>query len=141
MTGAALQIENLVSGYGDAMVLGGVSLALSRGEVMAVLGKNGMGKTTLLNTIMGFLPVRSGSIQIFGTDTKGMSPHRRAGHSVAYSPQEQPIFQDLTVEENLRLGLHSDRGYASAFERISDFFPVLGDRRARASVAPASNAH
>jgi ABC-type branched-subunit amino acid transport system ATPase component len=129
MTGAALQIENLVSGYGEAMVLRGVSLTLSSGEVMAVLGKNGMGKTTLLNTIMGFLPVSSGSIRIFGTDTKGMSPHRRAALSVAYSPQDQPIFQELTVEENLRLGLRSDRVYTSAFERISDFFPVLRERR------------
>ena len=129
MTATALQVIGLTSGYGEAMVLRDVSLTLPPGEVLAILGKNGMGKTTLLNTIMGFLPARSGSIQIFGTETAGMSPHQRAALSVAYSPQDQPIFQDLTVEENLRLGLRSDRGFASAFEHVSGFFPVLAERR------------
>src|SRR5262249_31402015 len=133
MTVAAIQIAGLTSGYGEAMVLRDVSLTLLPGEVLAVLGKNGMGKSTLLNTIMGFVPARSGSIRLFVPETKGMPPHRRAALSVSYSPQDQPIFQDLTVEENLRLGLRSDRDFAPAFEHVSGFFPVLAQRRRQAA--------
>jgi ABC-type branched-subunit amino acid transport system ATPase component len=126
---AALQIEHLTSGYGEAMVLRDITLTLQQGEVLAVLGKNGMGKSTLLKTIMGFLPPRSGAIRIHGALATGLPPHRLAARSVAYSPQDQAIFQDLSVEENLRLGLRSDRGFASALDRVAALFPFLAQRR------------
>lgn len=133
MTGTALEIAGLTSGYGEAMVLRDVALALPAGQVLAVLGKNGMGKSTLLKTIMGFLPARAGRIRILGEDVTGAAPHRMAARAVAYCPQDQAIFQDLTVEENLRLGLRSDRAFEREFERVAAPFPFLpGRRRQRA---------
>lgn len=129
MTAPALRIEKLTSGYGEAMVLRDVSLDLPPGEVLAVLGKNGMGKSTLLKTVMGFLPARRGTIRIHGTDTTGLPPHRLSALRVAYSPQDQAIFQDLSVEENLRLGLRRDRGFADALAHVGAFFPFLTQRR------------
>lgn len=129
MSGAALEIEHLTSGYGEAMVLRDISIRIPPGQVLAVLGKNGMGKTTLLKTIMGFVPAEQGRIHIFGEDTTGIAPHRMVRRKVAYSPQDQAIFQDLTVDENLRLGLPSDEGYARELERIAKFFPFLAERR------------
>jgi branched-chain amino acid transport system ATP-binding protein len=125
---AALEIEGLTSGYGEAMVLRNLSLHVAAGEVLAVLGKNGMGKSTLLKTVMGFLPVSAGRIRILDRDSTGTPPHRLASRAVAYSPQDQAIFQDLTVEENLRLGLSSDRLYARELERVAAFFPFLVER-------------
>ena len=103
-----------------------VSLRVMAGEVLAVLGKNGMGKTTLLKTIMGFLPARRGQISIFSKPTTGQPPHHLAGRAIAYSPQEQAIFQELTVEENLKLGLPRGARLApdsSASPRFSPFWP------------------
>ena len=126
---AALEIADLESGYGEAMVLRGVSLTIPAGGVLSVLGKNGMGKSTLLKTIMGFLPARHGNIRIGGADTTGLAPHRLAAHEVAYSPQDQAIFQDLTVEHNLRLGVATDRLYRAEFDRVAALFPFLAQRR------------
>jgi len=125
----ALAVETLTSGYGEAMVLRDVTLRVMAGEVLAVLGKNGMGKSTLLKTIMGFLPVRRGQISIFSQPTVGQSPHYLAGRAVAYSPQEQAIFQELTVEENLKLGLRRRTRLAPEFKRVAAFFPFLAERR------------
>ena len=125
----ALEISGLVSGYGEAMVLRGVSLAVPAGEVLALLGKNGMGKSTLLKTVMGLLPVAAGRVRVHGEDTTGLPAYRLAVRAVAYSPQDQAIFQDLTVDENLRLGLASDRHYRRELDRVAAFFPFLGQRR------------
>ena len=129
MTAPALEIAGLVSGYGEAMVLRDVNLTVPAGGVLSLLGKNGMGKSTLLKTIMGFLPATEGSIAIHGAKTTGLPPHRLSARSVAYSPQDQAIFQDLSVEENLRLGQSSDRLYRREIDRVTAFFPFLGTRR------------
>jgi branched-chain amino acid transport system ATP-binding protein len=126
---SALAIEKLTAGYGEAMVLRDLSLQVAAGEVLAVLGKNGMGKSTLLKTIMGFLPARGGRISLFDTDATGRPPHLLAPRGVAYSPQDQAIFQDLTVEENLRLGLPRGAAFGAALERVAGFFPFLAKRR------------
>ena len=128
---SALQIDNVSSGYGEAIVLRGVSLSLNAGSVMAVLGKNGMGKTTLLKTVMGFLPVREGRIDVLGEDVTGIRPHRLSSRSVTYSPQDQAIFGELTVEENLRLGLRRRSLFAAGLERVAASFPVLATRRSQ----------
>jgi branched-chain amino acid transport system ATP-binding protein len=125
----ALEVTGLTSGYGEAMVLRDVSLCVAPGEVLAVLGKNGMGKSTLLKTVMGFVPPRQGRITIFERDSTGVAPHRLAAQAVAYSPQDQAIFQDLTVEENLRLVLARGERLASGLDRVGGFFPFLADRR------------
>jgi urea transport system ATP-binding protein len=126
---AALLIAGLTGGYGQAVVIRGIDLAVRRGEICTVLGKNGMGKSTLLKMIMGLLPVRGGGIRLFGDNITGLSPHRVARKAVAYTPQEQALFQDLTVEQNLRLGLRSDKGFACGLARIAELFPFLIERR------------
>jgi len=125
----ALEISGLVSGYGEAMVLRDVNLAVPANGVLSLLGKNGMGKSTLLKTIMGFLPAHRGHITINGEETTGLPPHRLAARAVAYSPQDQAIFQDLTVDDNLRLGMASDRFYRRELDRVGAFFPFLTQRR------------
>ena len=127
---AALDIDGVTAGYGEAMVLRDVSLSVAPGEVVAVLGKNGMGKTTLLKTVMGFLPARGGRVRIAGTDVTGTPPHRRAAQAVAYGPQDRAIFQELTVGENLRLALaRGARDVQAGIDRLAAFFPFLASRQ------------
>jgi branched-chain amino acid transport system ATP-binding protein len=123
-----VQVQALQSGYGEAMVLKGLDLTLTRGEIVAILGKNGMGKSTLLKTLMGFIHPRSGDIALFGERTTGVPPNRIARRDVAYIPQEKALFQDLCVEDNLKLALLRDRDFKPLFERIEDLFPFLKDR-------------
>ena len=125
---AALKVSGLRSGYGEALVTRDVSFDVRSGEIFALLGKNGMGKSTLLKTVMGFLPVEGGTVELFGTDVTGMAPHKVARRSIAYTPQEQALFQDLTVEQNLRLGLRDDKLFAPGVERIGTVFPFLPGR-------------
>jgi branched-chain amino acid transport system ATP-binding protein len=125
---AAVKIDALQSGYGEAMVLKGLDLTLARGEAVAILGKNGMGKSTLLKTLMGYIRPKSGDIALFGERTVGLPPNRIARRDVAYIPQEQALFQDLAVEENLKLALERDRDFKPLFARIEDLFPFLKER-------------
>lgn len=128
MSGTVLDIAELSSGYGEAMVLRNVSLSIRPGEIFALLGKNGMGKSTLLKTVLGFLPAKRGRITLFGEDVTALSTHLIARKAIAYTPQEQTLFQDLTVEDNLRLGLRDDRGFAEGLARVSEYFPIVGKR-------------
>jgi branched-chain amino acid transport system ATP-binding protein len=128
MSTTVLDIAELSSGYGEAMVLRNVSLSIRPGEIFALLGKNGMGKSTLLKTVLGFLPAKRGRIKLFGEDVTALSTHLIARKAIAYTPQEQTLFQDLTVEDNLRLGLRDDRGFAEGLARVSEYFPIVGKR-------------
>jgi branched-chain amino acid transport system ATP-binding protein len=128
MSPTVLDIAELSSGYGEAMVLRNVSLSIRPGEIFALLGKNGMGKSTLLKTVLGFLPAKRGRIKLFGEDVTALSTHLIARKAIAYTPQEQTLFQDLTVEDNLRLGLRDDRGFAEGLARVSEYFPIVGKR-------------
>jgi ABC-type branched-subunit amino acid transport system ATPase component len=125
----ALAVADLSSGYGEAIVVRAASIEVGRGEIVAVLGKNGMGKSTLLKTVMGFLPSRSGRVRLFDEDVTGEPPHRVARRAVAFTPQEQAIFQDLTVEDNLKLGLPDPGWFDDGFARIGEIFPFLRERR------------
>ena len=125
---AALQLDNVTSGYGSAIAVRSVSLSIEPGEILAIVGKNGMGKSSLLKTAMGFLAVRDGRVRVAGQDVTRMPPHTRRDLALAYAPQEKTIFQDLTVQENLRLALPGDREFAARFERVAHWFPVLGQR-------------
>lgn len=124
----ALEVMGLQSGYGEALVVRDASFDVQPGEIFALLGKNGMGKSTLLKTVMGFLPLQAGSISLFGESIAGLPPHRVARRSIAYTPQEQALFQDLTVEDNLRLGMRDDAAFDEGVRRIGQFFPVLPTR-------------
>ncbi|MEA3119340.1 MAG: urea transport system ATP-binding protein [Paraburkholderia sp.] len=123
-----IQTNALKSGYGDAMVLKGIDLAIAPGEVLAILGKNGMGKSTLLKTLMGYIRPAHGGIALFGEPVAGIPPNRIARRDVAYIPQEKALFQDLSVEDNLKLALRRDRDFRPMFARIEDLFPFLKQR-------------
>jgi ABC-type branched-subunit amino acid transport system ATPase component len=128
MSQTVLDIADLSSGYGEAMVLRDISLSIRPGEIFALLGKNGMGKSTLLKTVLGFLRAKRGRIKLFGDDVTALPTHLIARKAIAYTPQEQTLFQDLTVEDNLRLGLRDDRGFAEGLARVSEYFPIVGKR-------------
>lgn len=129
MTGnAMLSISGLHSGYGASMVLNGVDLQVSTGEIYAILGKNGMGKTTLLKTLMGFIRPRLGEIRFGDTPVTHWLPERIARHRIAYISQEKALFQDLSVKNNLELALHNNKEFSLRFAEIADYFPFLKDR-------------
>jgi urea transport system ATP-binding protein len=124
----ALELAGVHSGYGEAVVVRDVALDVRPGEIFVLLGKNGMGKSTLLKTVMGFLPVLRGRIKLFGEEISGLQPHRIARKAIAYTPQEQALFQDLTVKDNLRLALADDRMLTAGLERIGNVFPFIPER-------------
>jgi branched-chain amino acid transport system ATP-binding protein len=105
-----------------------VTLTLGKGEILAVLGKNGMGKSTLLKTVMGFVRPMGGKVLLDGADVTGRAPHLMARAGVAHAPQEQTLFQDLTVEENLRLGVASDRMFRDRLADVEAVFPRMIER-------------
>jgi branched-chain amino acid transport system ATP-binding protein len=128
MNAPALELADVRSGYGEAVVVHDVTLEIQRGEIFVLLGKNGMGKSTLLKTIMGFLPKLGGSVKLFGEEITSQAPHHIARKAIAYTPQEQALFQDLTVEENLRLALRDDELLKPGLERIGGYFPFIPQR-------------
>jgi ABC-type branched-subunit amino acid transport system ATPase component len=128
MTAAALELINLTSGYGSSTVVDGVSLQIAPGEIFALVGKNGMGKSSLLKTILSFLPAWNGVVRLEGRDVTRLAPFRKRALGLAYAPQEQALFQDLSVRDNLRLGLRDDRGFEASLSDISGWFPVLTTR-------------
>lgn len=122
-----LDIKNIHQYYGGSHTLRGISLSLARGECTALLGRNGVGKTTLLKCLMGVLPVVRGGIELEGRDITRLPPHQRAALGMAYVPQGRDIFARLTVEENLLMGMAS-RPSARARRikgEVFDLFPVL----------------
>ncbi|MEM7529831.1 MAG: ABC transporter ATP-binding protein [Pseudomonadota bacterium] len=123
-----LSVHGVSAGYGGATVINDVSLSVSQGEIVTVLGKNGMGKTTLMKTIMGFVRAQSGRIALGQEDVTRRAPHAMARSGVAYAPQEFTIFQDLTVEENLRVGVPDDRVFKDRVDSLKDVFPRMLER-------------
>jgi branched-chain amino acid transport system ATP-binding protein len=121
-----LAIENVTAGYRDTVVLESVSAAIGTRESWAVLGRNGVGKTTLLMTIMGLTAQRGGSIKFDGQDITSMSTHARARAGIGYVPQEREIFPSLTVDENLRVATRDGEWNR---ERVYDLFPRLAERQ------------
>src|SRR5207248_10906966 len=124
-----LAIAGLEGGYGSSPVLHEVSFDIGPGEVFGVLGKNGMGKTTLLKTIVGFLPPRRGQVELLGENVTGWPPYRVTRLGVSYVPQEKSIFQDLSVEENLRLALRDVSEFPERVDRVARWFPILLQRQ------------
>lgn len=123
----ALSVEGLSSGYAGAVVVREVSLSIAAGEILAVLGKNGMGKSTLLKAVMGFLPRMGGTVQIGGGEATRLPPHRVARLGVGYVAQEKALFQDMTVEENLRLAVRRP-DFEAALAEVEALFPFLLQR-------------
>jgi len=125
---SVLALEALRCGYGEATVIRDVSLAVEPGEALVLLGKNGMGKSTLLKGIMGFLPRQAGTVAFDGQVLAAGEPHRLAKLGIAYAPQEQAVFQDLSVEENLRVAVPDRQRLRVGIERVAGYFPFIGQR-------------
>jgi branched-chain amino acid transport system ATP-binding protein len=124
-----LQVSELRAGYGAGDVLQGVDLAIEPGEIVAVLGRNGVGKSTLMKTVIGILPARRGRIVHKGSDVTSMPADRRARLGIGYVPQGREIFPHLTVMDNLRLGrLINVAAGALALDQVYGWFPFLKER-------------
>jgi branched-chain amino acid transport system ATP-binding protein len=127
-----LNVEGLSTGYGGVAVVRGLDLTVHAGEVVALLGPNGAGKTTTLLTISGLLPILGGSVTVFGESVARMAPYKIAHSGLAHVVEDRSLFFDLTVQENLRLGLTGDRaGRAKAHERAMEMFPALAPLMSR----------
>jgi len=126
-----LSLRNVWAGYGGVPILQGIDLDLEEGEIVAVLGRNGVGKTTLLRTIMGLIPVKSGTIEFLGNDLTSIPVHRRAKLGLGYVPQGRDIFPRLTVHENLLVSAYANR--VNVKERIEDILEEFPGLRLRLS--------
>jgi urea transport system ATP-binding protein len=120
-----LGVEGLNQYYGGSHILRNVALAAEPGEVTVILGRNGVGKTTLLKSLMGLVPVKTGSVRLAGHDITRDTPYERVRRGVGYVPQGREIFARLTVEENLRMGLAWRPGGTAIPAELFELFPVL----------------
>lgn len=120
-----LQVKDINQYYGGSHILRNVSLQAELGQVTVVLGRNGVGKTTLLKSLMGLVPIKSGSIALDGVDMAKATPYERARMGVGYVPQGREIFGRLTVEENLEMGLATKKGGTPVPAELFELFPVL----------------
>jgi len=134
-----LQVTGLEASYGVAQVLYGLDLAVGRGVVVALMGRNGAGKSTTLKSVMGLMGTVKGDVRLFGHSILGLSPHRIARAGVGYVPEDRRIFAGLTLEENLDVGRHPPRTWPDGTpapswtpERLYDLFPNLGRMPGRA---------
>ena len=127
-----LEVEHLQVGYGDAVAIWDVSLAVGAGELVTVVGPNGAGKTTLIDAIAGLLPVRAGRVRLDARDLASLPPHELCGHGIALVPEGRRLFAAMTVEENLEIGCYAPAARARrsrSLERVYATFPVLRERR------------
>jgi branched-chain amino acid transport system ATP-binding protein len=128
-----LSIDGLRSGYGGKPVLQGVDLSVRDREVTAVIGRNGVGKSTLMKAVIGLLPTTEGTIRFNGADIGAETPHARARRGIGYVPQGRDVFPRMSVEENLRVGLSISGARTADFEPVYAYFPILRERRRQAA--------
>jgi branched-chain amino acid transport system ATP-binding protein len=124
-----LELLEINTFYGISHILFNVSLEIDKGEVVCILGRNGVGKTTLLRSIMGLTPARSGSILFDGLDVRSKQPFEIARLGIGFVPEDRIIFPDLTVKENLEMGLKKSETGPWTFERVFEMFPILEKRQ------------
>ena len=125
-----LKVSNLVVNYGQSEALHGISFTAERNEAVAIMGRNGMGKTTLFKSLMGVLPLKSGSVEVDGLEVGKDESFRRVAKGIAYVPQGRMIFSTLTVEENILTGMENAK-VKKVPDEIYALFPVLWDMRRR----------
>ncbi len=140
-----LNVDHLNQYYGGSHILRNLSFTAEAGKVTAILGRNGVGKSTLLKSLMGLLPAKSGRIEFAGHDLTRAAAHQRVKAGIGYVPQGREIFPRLTVQENLLMGLATCPGRTPVPERIFEMFPVLRQmlrrrrrRRTRNTIAAAA---
>lgn len=127
MISTVLEVENINSFYDTSQVLFDMSLSVQKGETLALLGRNGAGKSTTMKSISGIVPARNGSIRLFGQEVRGRSPHTIARAGIGYVPEDRQIFPDLTVEENLEIAIKRGIDGRSEWhlERVYSMLPLL----------------
>jgi branched-chain amino acid transport system ATP-binding protein len=124
-----LKIERLQASYGGSLVLQGIDLKVQEGHIVAIMGRNGVGKTTLMKSVVGLVKPRSGCVLFNGKNITGMAPHQISNLGISYVPQGKEIFQFFTVYENLRLGIVRYRRKERIIsQEILDYFPILKER-------------
>jgi len=128
---ALLELKNVETYYGPVMAIRGVSLQVRKGQIVALLGANGAGKTTVLKTISGAMEPQKGTITLAGTEIQGLDPDAVARMGVAHVPEGREVFPFLSVEDNLKVGAFSrrDGGETSDLESMYDYFPALREKR------------
>jgi branched-chain amino acid transport system ATP-binding protein len=126
MADAALELNAVFAGYGETVVLEDVRLALGEGETLSIIGRNGVGKTTLLATVMGHTTLHGGAINLHGRDIARLKPHRRSWAGLGYVPQEREIFPSLSLRENLEVAL---RPGTWTIDAVYALFPRLAERQ------------
>jgi urea transport system ATP-binding protein len=120
------EVRNLTAAYGQSQVLHGIDLSIAPGEIVALVGRNGMGKSTLMKSMIGVMPTRSGQITVGGVDVTAFPSHKRVASGLGYVPQGRQIFGTMTVRENIETGLVVT-GKSDVPNEIYDLFPVLKD--------------
>ena len=125
-----LDVSGMHVSYGQSEVLHGLGFNVARGEIIAIMGRNGMGKTTLMKALMGIVPTREGKVDVDGTNITQMKSFQRVKQGIAYVPQGRMIFSTMTVQENIETGLFV-RGTPSVPPDIYELFPVLAEMKAR----------
>jgi branched-chain amino acid transport system ATP-binding protein len=128
---AILEVKDIHTYYGDAYVLQGLSLSLEQGQILGLLGRNGVGKTTLVNSIVGFTPPRRGAIRFKGDDITALSSFETVRRGMGLVPQGRRVFPTLSVEENLRVAARGAARHGWNLERIYELFPRLAERRSQ----------
>jgi ABC-type branched-subunit amino acid transport system ATPase component len=125
-----LDVSNVVAGYGRGVVLHDLSMSVQEGEILGILGRNGMGKSTLIRVLAGLLGIRSGRLEVNGADLTRAPAHVRARHGIAVVPQGRGVFAELTVDENLRLGrlAAGERVREGRLQEVLGYFPRLAER-------------
>ena len=126
MGNAALELDGVSAGYGETVVLEDIRLALAEGETLSIIGRNGVGKTTLLSTVMGHNTLHGGDVRLHGRTIARLPPHRRNWAGLGYVPQEREVFPSLTLRENLEVAA---RPGAWTIDKVFGLFPRLGERQ------------
>src|SRR5882757_1801995 len=129
-----LDVRNITAGYGSTPILRGIDLAIQPSEIVAVIGRNGVGKTTMMRSLIGQLRVWQGSIKLNGREISALPPERRAQKGIGYIPQGREVFPRMTVEENLAIGemINHNRG-RKLYDLVYGYFPILAERKRQAA--------
>jgi urea transport system ATP-binding protein len=125
-----LDVKDLTVSYGESVVIRDMSFSMKTGETLAIMGRNGMGKTTLMKSLIGMVPVKTGHIELEGTDVAHFKSYKRVVKGIAFVPQGRMIFSNMTVKENIETGLFA-HGTSTVPPDIYTLFPVLQEMRAR----------